>query len=53
MAKAKIEYKVGDIIPEFRGYHNITIKDIIQNSDGSYSYLTDSDEMKDGKVSIQ
>ena len=51
--KLNSKYKVGDIIPEFRGYHNITIKDIIQNSDGSYSYLTDSDEMKDGKVSIK
>jgi len=51
--KLNPKYKIGDVIPEFRGYHNIIIKDIIQNSDRSYSYLTDSDEMKDGKISAQ
>lgn len=51
--KLNPKYKIGDIIPEFRGYHNLRIKDIIENSDGSYSYLTDSDETKDGKVSTK
>ena len=51
--KLNPKYKIGDIIPEFRGYHNIRIKDIIENPDGSYSYLMDSDEMKDGKVSTK
>lgn len=51
--KLNPKYKIGDIISEFRGYHNIRIKDIIENPDGSYSYLMDSDEMKDGKVSTK
>ena len=44
------KYKIGDVIPEFRGYHNIVIKEIIQKSDGSFSYLADSDELKDTRI---
>ena len=44
-------YKVGDVITSgFNGYNNIIIKEIIQNPDGSISYLTDADGYKDLKV---
>jgi hypothetical protein len=48
--KVNHKYKVGDVIPEFNGYHNIRIKDIIENSNGSFSYLADSDELNDVRV---
>lgn len=45
------KYKVGDVITSgFNGYSNIIIKEIIQNPDGSISYLTDADKYKDMKV---
>ena len=45
------KYKVGDVITSgFHGYNNIIIKEIIQNPDGSISYLTDADGYKDLKV---
>lgn len=51
--KVNPKYKVGDVILEFNGYHNVRIKDIIENSNGSFSYLTDSDELNDVRVSTE
>jgi hypothetical protein len=41
--KLNPKYKIGDIISGFKGYNKIVIKEILQNPDGSISYLTDAD----------